>query len=174
VPSPRHRMAARLYASGALPSKRSAALAMGLSPSSLYLMTAPGIQNPGMRRIEDDIDAKIHDQTVQTSSVLQLIGREAILKLRGLMRGASSEGLQFKAAQDLADRSPETSKTIKAAIISAPLDSKDAKELAIAMVQAANARRTYASQVEGDFVRVDLGKPADLGILDKPAESPHE
>lgn len=159
-------MAARLYSAGAVPTKKSAALAMGLHPGGFYLMTSPAVSNPEMGRIQDEIDRQIHDQTIQVSSVLQLIGREALLKLRRLMNNSGSELIQFKAAQDLADRAPDTSKTIRAAIITAPLDSKDAKEIARAMVEAARARQEYSPQVQGDFVRVDLGKPVDLSILD--------
>lgn len=129
-------------------------------------MTSPTVNNLAMGRIQDDIDRQINDQAIQTSSILQLLGREALLKLRKLMNNSGSEAIQFKAAQDLADRAPDTSKTIRAAIITAPMDSKDAKEIARAMVEAARARQEYSSQVQGDFVRVDLGKPVDLSILD--------
>ena len=158
APSPRLRMAARLYASGAVKTKKEAAEAFDLDPVYFYHMTSPNIGNETMRRIHDDVDSAIQDETISMSRVLSLIGRKAVGKLYGIMRDGQSEMLQFKAAQDLADRSPETSKTLKIESANITLSGADAKELAESLVMSAKARVKFQEAAEGDFIRVDTDK----------------
>ncbi len=160
-PSPRLKLAQRLYTSGAVPTKRAAAEAAGLNPGYFYLMTSQQIANPELHLVKDDIDAKIHDQTVNMSKVLELLGRKAVGKINEIMSNeAMHPALQLKAAQDLADRAPSTSKTIKHAIAAVQITGKDAKELAASLVESARSREQYSHVAEGDFVRVDTEQAA--------------
>ena len=154
--SPRLRAAHRLYSSGAVPSKRAAAEAVGLHPQYYYLMSSPQVGNPGLRLLRDEIDEAIQDKTIDMSRVLTMIGRKAIQSLYEIMQMSDSEGLRLKAAQDLADRSPETSKTIKHAVANINISGADARDIAAALVSSAKAREEFAHVAEGDFVRVDM------------------
>lgn len=158
MPSPRLRAAMRLYSSGAVRTKGEAADAVGLNRQYLYLMSSPGIGNTHLRQITEEVDAALQDRTVDMSSVLSLLGRRAVGVIHEMMEYSESDMLRFKAAQDLADRSPETSKTIKAAVANVHLTGADAKELAAALVSSARVKEQYAHVAEGDFVRVDLGE----------------
>jgi hypothetical protein len=104
----------------------------------------------------EDIDRAIHDRTIQTSAVLEMLGRKALEKMYGLMEASQNEAIQFKATQDLLDRSPETSKIQKHAISSFSLAGEDAKQLAAAMVQAAQIRQAFEGEVQGDYIRIPV------------------
>lgn len=153
-PSPRVRNALRLYASGAVKSKKEAAEAVGLSPQALYTPTMPSLGDTPTRRLMNEIDAALDDKTVDMSRVLAMLSRKAVKKINSLMDNSENEHIQLKAAVDLADRAPETSKTHKVAVANIRMNSDDAKELAAAMVESARARREFAHVAEGDFVQV--------------------
>lgn len=156
--SPRVKLAARLYVTGAVATKREAAEAAGLHPTYFSVVTAPqhSRYKPEVGQLMDEIDKAIHDKSIQTSALLELIGREALTEMRGLMKKDDNLAIKFKAAQDLLDRSPETSKIQKHAISSFSLDGADAKQLAAAMVQAAQIRAAYEGEVTGDYVRIPV------------------
>lgn len=97
------------------------------------------------------------------SKVLELLGREAIGRIRGHMNNEDNPAsVQLKAAQDLADRSPETSKTIKHEVASISLSGQDAKEMAAALVESARSRERFSHVAEGDFVQVETKQDAPL------------
>jgi hypothetical protein len=114
----------------------------------------PSIGNQNVQAITDKIDQMLEDETVEIGTILRKAGRRAVGKIVHTMENASSEVLQFKAAQDLADRNPETSKTQKVAVASFSLGGDDAKALAEAMAEAARVRAEFDGQVQGDVVRV--------------------
>lgn len=155
-------MAARLYASAAVPSKLAAARAVGLSPTHMYLMTT---KNEESKRLINEVDQRILEGTVEMSTVLREIGREAIVKLRNLMNAAASEQTQLRAAQDLADRNPETSKVQRHEIVATHITPTDAKALAAALVESARVKEQFSGMAEGDFVKVDPEKEAHRATL---------
>ena len=99
---------------------------------------------------EDKVDEKL----LETSALMQLLGREALQKMGGLMRFSQDEGIILRAAQDLMDRAPDTTKIHKAQIESFTISGKDAAEIAKAMVESAKERGRFADAAEGDFVRI--------------------
>jgi hypothetical protein len=139
-------MACRLYGSGAVKTKREASIMAGLHPNTLTVTTGRSEQ---ANRLISDLSARIEDETVQTSVILQHLGRKALSKIAALMEHADSEHLQFKAAQDLADRAPETQKVQRVAMESLTLSGKDVQALADAMVESAREREQYASARDG-------------------------
>lgn len=153
---PRIRHAARLYASGAVKTKQEAALAVGVNPSYFNVVTQPGHarSNPKIIALMDQIEQSIHDKTVSLSSVIESVSREAVTEMRTLLKNSNNEAIRLKAASDILDRNPETSKTQKHQLSSFSLGSEDAKALAAALVKSAEAQRLYGSQVHGDFVRI--------------------
>ena len=164
--SPRVRLAARLYASGAVDSKRAAAEAVGLHPTYFSLVTSPGndLHKPEATEIIDKVEQDIHDKTVQMSSVLDTLGREALSRMRGLMHDSKNEAIVFKASADLLDRSQETSKVQKHQVATFSVGSDDAKMLAAAMLRSAQARSRFAEAAEGDFVRIPIASTAEEAV----------
>lgn len=164
-PTAKTRLAARLYASGACETKRAAALAVGLHPSYFTLVSSPGSKQfqPEVKRIMDEVEQAIQDKTVDMSAVLQTVGREALLRMRGLMKDSQNEAIVVKAAADLLDRSPETSKIHKHQVAAFSVSGDDAKLLAAAMVRSAQARESSEGleAASGDFVRVPLEQHLD-------------
>lgn len=149
-PSPRVKMAAQLYASGALPTKKAASEAAGLHPNYLTMLTNAG--NEQVEQIITETQRMIQDESIEMSQILQVLGRKAVSKLATLMEHSASEKVQLEAAKDLADRAPQTSKVQKHETLSLTIEGENAKQLAEALVASAQARKTYAPLVEsGDF-----------------------
>lgn len=170
---PRIRHAARLYASGAVRTKQEAAEAVGVNPSYFNVITQPGHSraNPEILEMMDEIERSISDKTVQLSSVIEHVSREALSEMRSLMLDSQNEAIRLKAASDILDRNPETSKTQKHQLSSFSLSGEDAKALAAALVKSAEAQQLYASQATGDFVRVPTeGDLTDAERQSLPAE----
>lgn len=145
-------MAARLYATGAAPTKKAAAEAVGIHPVWFTLLTN---HNEETKRLVDNVDQQIEDQSVEMSTVLRTVGREAIKRIRQLMVGSTRDDIALKAAVDLADRNPETSKIQRHEVASVHMGPAEAKELAAALVEGARVRERYVADVQGDFIRVD-------------------
>lgn len=165
-PSPRVALAARLYASGAVATKGEAGEAAGLNGTYFRLVSSPGAQrsHPEVRKLMEDVDAQIHDKTVEMSAILQHIGREALVEMRRLMHASNNEAIKLKAASDLLDRSTETSKIHKHQVASFSVSGDDAKMLAAAMVESAKAREQYPEAASGDFVKVPIEDAAALSV----------
>lgn len=150
---PRVKMAARLYASGAVKSKKAACEAVGLTPTYLSILSREAVSHPEIVSIIGEIDHAIHDKTVALSTVIALAARRAVEKVNKLM-DSQNEHISLKAASDILDRHPETSKTQKLQVTSFSLDSKDAKDIALALVRGAEVRERFAAIAEGDFVKI--------------------
>ena len=157
--TPRVKHACRLYASGAVATKSEAADAVGLNPTYFSVITQPGHKRamPEAIQLIDEIQQKIEDKTVDLSSVVQLVSREALQEVRNLMKESKNEAIKLKAASDILDRNPETSKTQKIQATSFSLGAEDAKQLAHALVVSARAQAEIPP-VTGDFVRIPVDR----------------
>lgn len=153
--SPRVRLAARLYSTGTCKTKKEASTAAGLHPNYLTILSGPTSGSELVKRLINDVDAAIHDQSISTSQLLQRLGREAVGRIAQLM-DSDNEHVALKAAVDLADRSPETSKTQKVSVESFSLDGEDVKSLAAAMVEAAKVSTTYADVGTRGLVEIEV------------------
>ena len=142
--------ALRLVAQGAA-TQRVAAQAFGLDEHPLSRIKNLNLE---AKRLMDEVDLAVANKGIDLSVTMQTIGREAIRKIRGLMHGAEKEELQLKAAQDLADRNPETSKVQRHQQIAGMIDPEAAKLLAAALVEAAEirVRMEQAGIGDGDFI----------------------
>jgi hypothetical protein len=134
-PSPRVRMALRLYQTGACKTKREASELAGLHPNYLTMLTSPNGGSEPVKRLANDLSQMLDDETIDTSIIMRKLGRKALGKLASLMDSDNAH-VSFKAAQDLADRAPETSKTQKVHLDTFSLSGQDAKEIAAALVEA--------------------------------------
>lgn len=153
-------MAARLYASGAVPTKRAACEAVGLSPTYLSVLDSAG--NEVTNRIQDEIQRAISDETVSLSRVIALMSRKAAKRM-GELVDSQNEHVAVKASSDLLDRNPESSKTFKSSITSFSLDKMDVKELAASLVAAARIKEQFGPVAAGDFVKVEVDSDAPSG-----------
>ena len=159
-PSPRVKQAAVLYATGVASSKKQASQMAGLHPNYLTMLTSAG--NEEVNRIVSETQRRVLDQTVDTATILNELGRKALSTVVGIMEAGQSEALRLKAAIDLADRSPETSKVVRAQVTSLTLDGEDAQKLAEALLQSATVRQQHTKVTNGDFVCVDINAPTAL------------
>lgn len=158
--SPRVRLAARLYATGAAKTKKEASEMAGLHPNYLTLLTgANGSEK--VKSLINDVDAMIEDESIATSKIIQRLGRKALGRLANLM-DSENEHVALKAAVDLADRAPETSKTQKIQVESLTLDGTDVRALTQAMLESAREREKYSHVAVEGLVEVEIDKPAEL------------
>lgn len=168
-PSARMRLAARFYATGAAPTKRSAALSAGLHPAYFTRMS---VINPEVRSLIGDIDTQINDQSIALSKIIATIARKAASKMNNLI-DSPNEHVALKASSDMLDRNPESSKTIKASITNFSLDGQDAKEIALAMVEAARVKERFRELAAGDFVKITEEESSN-GAQKETREQVHE
>jgi len=158
--SPRVRLAARLYATGAAKTKKEASEMAGLHPNYLTLLTGENGSSK-VKNLINDVDSMIEDESIATSKIIQRLGRKALGRLANLM-DSPNENVALKAAVDLADRAPETSKTQKIQVESLTLDGEDVRALTHAMLESARLRGDYAQVAVDGLVEVEIDKPAEL------------
>lgn len=152
--TPRVRMAAMLYATGAVKTKKEAAEVAGVTKEYFTHMTN---HNNELRRMTNDVTRMIEDDSVSTAVVLQKLSRKAVGKLAELM-DSSNEAVAFRAAQDLADRGQETAKTQKFQVDSLTLNGEDAKELAKALIESSRLGDKFSEVAQSGLVEVDTDK----------------
>jgi len=153
---PRVRTALRLVLSGATRTQGEAARIAGLHQAYLSGVKRSPIVQAYIRKLEAQMDA----QTINMSAAMQELGRKGLLKIAEFMESEQvKDELRLRAAMDLADRSPETSKTSKLSIEGdLTIRQGDANRLIEALVEATQADERYAREVsQGDYVKVDDG-----------------
>lgn len=165
--SPAVRLAARLYATGACKTKKEASAAAGLHPNYLTLLTSNN--NPLVNGLIAEIDAKLAEDSLDMSALIVKLGRRAVRNMAALMEDAQSEMIRFKAAQDLADRSPETVKTQHHVVDSFHASREDVDRMIAALTESSGMAQEFAEAANGDYVRV--GSPAQAPLLPAPGES---
>lgn len=150
--SPRVRLAAKYYNSGIAKTLGEAARLAGLHPGTLYAMNISG--NEEFNRISAQAAKNADIATGDISAVLQRLGRNALITIEELRAKSDSESIKLKAAIDLADRSPETSKVQKTASLGITLEGKDIAELTRSLVEAAKVQNEFIGVTTGDYVKV--------------------
>ena len=155
--TPRQRLALHLYQSGAAPTKRSAADAVGLNRSTFYLLTSPGVNDPQVNQLTTEVDQLVQNATINTRQLVELLSRKAIGKIAKVAFFGDKEENQLRAAIDLADRGSETSKIQQHQIESITLTGHDARILAESMVEAAEVKQRYAHLAQDNFITLDGG-----------------
>lgn len=145
-------MALRLYVHTAVPTLQEAAKAAGLHYGYLWKMSRTKAGKEFMKTALDHIN----DTALQTNVLIEKLGRRAIEIIGTQMETASSEALRLKAAIDLADRAPETSKIHKHQVEGLMLSGEDARQIAESMVAAASVRQANAHLRTQNFDKVNL------------------
>ena len=144
--SPRVRMAMRLYGNGSMTQKE-AAQAAGLH--KVYVANLVN-KSPLVANFIDKIQGELDEQAVDMGKVIKAAGRKAIENIYLTMEHGDNPALKLKAAIDLADRSPETSK-----IQRFTLGSADVELLAQAMAEGRTAQEQFALEVRNGFDRTN-------------------
>jgi hypothetical protein len=145
-------MGLRLYVHTAVPSLSKAADAVGLNPRYLALMSRTSAGKEFMKTAHEHIN----NTALQTNELIERLGRRAVEVIGTTMEDASSEALRLKAAIDLADRAPETSKIHKHQVEGLMLSGEDARQIAESMVAAAAVRQANAHLRTQNFDKVNL------------------
>lgn len=148
--SPAAKVALKALVLGAAKTNKEAGAISGLHPVYVGMLKNSPIGSGFMAAHEGKVD----DKLIETSALMELLGREALQKMAGLMRFSNDENIILRSAQDLMDRAPTTSKVQKHQVESFTLSSEDAREIAKAMVESAQRRAEFREAAEGSFVRI--------------------
>lgn len=148
---PRLKLAARMIAGGIARTQREAAEAVGLSESYLSLAVT---RSPVAEELMHSIDRVVEQRIIETSALIRTLSAKAIEKLGDLMTESEREDIQLRAAIDLADRGPETSKIHKHQVESFTLSGRDVKALAEAIALGKASREEYSEVVKDGYDRI--------------------
>lgn len=173
--SPRMKLAIGLYETGAVPTKARAADVVGLSRHTFYFRYRNGFRHKSTEEVAARVKASVEEKIENMSDYLDEASTAAIRTLKEIMQDAGkSEIVRLKAAIDLADRGPRTSKITKIQSTQFSMQGTDITELSAALVAARNARLDHKEGIEGDFVKViEAAEPIPM-ITDgfrRPAQS---
>jgi len=146
-PSVPVRNALRLYVSGACKTKKEASTAAGLHPNYLTMLTGPNGSAP-VRNLMEEMEAQLHDKTLDMSHVMTYLGRKAAMTT-GLLLDSANERIKLDAAKELMDRSPETQKTQRVQVDAFSLDGKDVAGLISALTESARTEAEHAHAKDG-------------------------
>lgn len=171
--SPRVKHATRLWALGLVKTKKDAAEAVGLHPATLGYMLKLNEQTQDFAAA---LDAKLADEAIQASAILQIAGRRAVGRIAHLMEHAKDD-VALKAAIDLADRSPEMQKVQRLDVSGLSIGEGDAKAIAAALLESAHERGRYAKVAVEGLVEIqpdtrDLPVRALTGSADDRQDKP--
>lgn len=156
--SPRVRHAVRLYTSGAVPTKKAAAEAVGMHPGTLSMYMT---HSPAVKQMMGLTDSQIHEKAVNMSGLLHELSVRALCTVSNIMENGGSEQVKLKAAIDLLDRGPQTGKIQKTANANFTIDGEDAKALASALIASSGVTDRFRGEVQGDYEKVQTDSPAD-------------
>jgi hypothetical protein len=99
----------------------------------------------------EQLQSAIHTKVVDLSAVIERMSAKAVARIGMLIDTASKEDVQLRAAQDILDRNPATSKTRRVAIESLSLTGKDVMALTQAIVSGAGLREEFDAAAVGDY-----------------------
>lgn len=156
-------MALKLYVSGAARTQAEAAEATGVSKQAISIAR----NTPTGRRLEAGFDDAVQERAVSLSAVIAKLSEKALMVMEEQIENGSTEEVRFKAAKDILDRNPETSKTNKVQVESFTLGSRDAKELAAALLEGRATEQKFKELESADYVRVDQ-PPEAVTIMGEP------
>lgn len=161
------RHALQAYALGNAKTMAEAAAMVGCHPVSVRLAA----QSPAGKAVMDSAYQIIADKQLSASEMIQKLSRRAVEVVATTMEDSKDETIRLKAAADLLDRNPETSKTSKVQADVFTLSGKDAQGIAAALVQAATLSQQFPDAV-GNYVKVDT--EASLNVPQLPPGLSHD
>ena len=122
-------------------------MAAGLHPNYLTMLTGPN-GSPAVKNVMAEMEAALHDKTLDMSAVMQYLGRKALVKV-GTLLDSQNERIVLDSAKELLDRSPETQKTTKFQVDSFTLDGQDVAALISALTESAKVSAEHAAAANG-------------------------
>lgn len=149
--SPRIKMALRMYAHGSCRTMSEACAAVGVNQGYVSSLKT---HTPLVEEYMSEVQSLLDNKSVATSALMSQLGRIAIGKIATIMEDGDKEEHRLKAAIDLADRAPETSKIQKHQVESFTLSGKDVQALAEALVQGQAVQEVYVPITQGNFDKV--------------------
>lgn len=167
-PNPRVRIALQMYETGAAPTKKEAARAVGLNPQTLYYATGNATRSHHVDELTQRLQGQMETTAVNVSALIDKLSEQAIAKLGLLMHGGEKEEVQLRAAIDLADRGTRTAKIHKMQVEPYTIDDATAKTMAQGLVAAAAARQHYLKAAEGDYITVESDESAQPKVIAPP------
>ena len=153
--SPRIRMALRLYGTSAVPTLQEAADAAGINYTYLTIV----MNSPIGVAFMNTLDQRLEDKTLETSAIIDRLSKRALTVIEQIMEDGKIEGIRLKAAIDLADRGPETSKIQKHQVESFSLTGSDAQMIAEALAQGRTVKEVFGHVADQGFDRVAIDSP---------------
>ena len=148
---PRTKMALKLYVSGAVRTQREAAEIAGVTQATV----SNARRSLNGKAYEESFDSQVMERAVSLSAVIAKLSEKALNVMEEQILHGTTEEVKFKAAKDILDRNPETSKTNKIQVESFTLSGRDAKELAAALAEGRMASHLDAEVSSGDFVKIE-------------------
>ena len=148
---PRTKLALKLYVSGAARTQREAAEVAGVSSATV----SNARRSLAGQAYEDNFDSQVSERSMSLSALIVKLSEKALYVMETQIENGSTEDVKFKAAKDILDRNPETSKTNKVQVESFSLSSRDAKELAAALVEGRLSDERFKDLEHEDFVKVE-------------------
>lgn len=119
--------------------------------------------SPVVAEYAQGIETEIRRRAVDLSAVIEGLGEKAVERIAHLMDKAGKEDVQLRAAQDILDRNPATSKTRRVAIESLTLSGRDVAALVNAMQSGNGLKEEFVQAATGDFTpALDNGDGHDL------------
>jgi cell division protein ZapA (FtsZ GTPase activity inhibitor) len=118
-------------------------------------MTHNPLAQAEFARVARNLDAA----TADIGAVMHQLSLKALGVIENTMHDASSEALRLKAAQDLADRGPQTSKVQRHQMETFNVSAELAKDLAAAMVESARVRKAFAHLSTGTHDATGVSTP---------------
>jgi len=136
-----------LYESAAVPTKKEAAAAVGLTSVSLGM----AMKSPVGQAYTSALSGQIHDKVVDLSATIERLSARALERVEYLMNYAGKEDVQLRASQDILDRNPVTSKTSRLTVDKLSLNGRDVEALIKAVTQGKGLKETFPDAAAGDF-----------------------
>lgn len=130
-----------------------AADAAGLNRSVVYSLNIYDLQ---VASLAAQVQKELEDETIDTAKLVKRLGRHGLGVVAEIADNPTAPiAVRLKAAQDLADRSPETSKVVNInARVETPLTEDQIATLRRGMIEAAALRDKFQQAAEGSFVTV--------------------
>lgn len=148
---PRARAAIQLWATAGAPTQKAAAAAVGLTEASLSLSLRHSME---AQALVSDLQSAVQSKVIDLSKVIELMSGRALEVIGNLMTQADKEDVRLKAAQDVLDRNPITSKTRRIMVEPLSLAGRDISVLARALSAGKGLELEFPSAALADFIPV--------------------
>ena len=153
------RRALELYETAAVKTKKEAAEAVGLSRYCLHANN----MGPAAQAYAASVDTAIQQRVVDLSAIIERVSEKALTRLEHLIDLADKDEVKLRAAQDILDRNPRTSKTSRLQVSSLSLTGKDVQALVTAITSGRDLKAEFPDAASGDYTPALEGTDVSVG-----------